>query len=116
MAKRVWAVVACLQAAMVAGCATPPADYAATLSRQDPKWRSPQCQQIRAAAVNYVAGEKQTIGVATGMLLGPYGVGIALAGKDHREKQRILFNRELHEKCSSRPLPGELQIDPSALR
>jgi len=107
---------ACLLAAMIAGCASPPADYAAQLSRQDPKWRSPECQQIRAAAVNYQAGEKKTIGVATGMLLGPYGVGIALAGKDNRDKKRALFNREMHLRCSSKPLPPGLQIDPAALR
>ena len=100
----------------MAGCASSPANYAATLSQRDPKWFSPECQQIRAAAVNYEAGEKKTIGVATGMLLGPYGVGIALAGKDHRDKQRLLFNRELHEKCSSQPLPSELNINAAALR
>jgi hypothetical protein len=106
----------CLLTAAVSGCATPPADYAATLSRQDPKWNTPQCVQIRAEAANYAAGEKQTIGWATGALLGPYGLGIAAAGKEHRAKQRKLFAREIHLRCSDQPLPGDLRIDPSATR
>lgn len=107
------AAIACVLTALVAGCATSPADYATTLSSNDPKWRSPQCQQMRAAAARYEAGQPKTISVATGLLLGPYGLGIALAGKEHQERQRRLFARDMHMQCSSRPLPKELLIAPS---
>lgn len=90
-------------------CATPPAEYAAALSQQDPKWQTPQCRQIRAEALNYKSEERR-VSWAAGLLLGPYGLGLAAAGKEHQEKQRKLLAREVHMRCSSQPLPRELQI------
>jgi hypothetical protein len=87
-----------------------PADYAATLSNQDPKWSSPQCEEIRAAALNY---KQRNLSWAAGALIGPYGLALVAAGKEHQEKQRKLFAREMHLRCSSLPLPKELQISPS---
>lgn len=89
-----------------AGCTTAPAEYAATLSTQDPKWSSPECEQIRAKALNYKAGE--TMSIPASLLLGPYGLGMALAGKEHQEKQRKLLARDMHMLCSSLPLPAKL--------
>lgn len=100
-------------AAMVSGCTAVPANYATTLSKQDPKWRSQQCQQIRSEAANY---KERKVSWAAGMLIGPYGLALAAAGKEHQEKQRILFAREMHMRCSSRPLPKKLQVNPSATR
>ena len=97
---------ACLLAAMVAGCTSLPADYAATLSTQDPKWRSMQCEQTRREALAYKERDLRWSG---GMLLGPYGLGIVAAGKEHQEKQRKLAAREMHLRCSSMPLPAHLQ-------
>ena len=96
--------------AMVSGCTTAPADYAATLSRQDPKWLSPRCEEIRAEALSY---KERNINWASGLLIGPYGLALVAAGKEHQEKQRILFARELHMRCSSLPLPKNLQTDPA---
>lgn len=100
----------------VAGCATQPAAYAVALSNQDPKWQSPQCKEIRVAAANYAAGETKTISWAAGLVLGPYGLGLAAASKEHQEKQRKLFAREIHIRCSSLPLPKELQTMQSNTR
>ena len=97
-------------AVTVSGCTTAPADYAARLSRQDPKWQSPQCQEIRSEALNY---KERNINWASGLLIGPYGLALVAAGKEHQEKQRMLFARELHMRCSSLPLPKELQTDPA---
>ena len=99
---------ALLLAAAIAGCTTPPADYATALPSQDPKWLSPECQEMRAAAASYEAGERPLYWSA-GALLGPYGLAIVAAGKDHQAKQRKLFVRDMHLKCSSQPLPKELQ-------
>ncbi|UCI06444.1 hypothetical protein [Mesorhizobium sp. B1-1-8] len=105
------AMVAAL-AATVAGCVTSPVDYAASLSQQDPKWATPQCQQARMAASDYAAREKEHPGWGFGVLLGPYSLGLEAAIKEHEQKQRKLFAREVHLQCSSLPLPKKLESDP----
>lgn len=107
--------VACLLALSLAACATSPGDYAAALSPQDPKFATAECAEMRAAAAGFRAGQREP-SWAQGLLLGPYGLGIVAAGKDHQEKQRQLFVREMHLRCSSAPLPKELQFDPARLR
>jgi hypothetical protein len=95
-------------AAIVAGCTTSPVDYESSLSQQDQKWASPECQQARVAASGYDAREKQHPGWGF-VALGPYGLGIIAATKEHEQKQRKLVAREVHLQCSSLPLPKELQ-------
>ena len=97
-------------AATVAGCATSPVDYGASLSRQDQKWASPQCQQALKAASDYEVREKEHPGWEF-VALGPYGLGIIAAVKQHEQNQRRLFARAVHLQCSSLPLPGALQGD-----
>ncbi|MEI9429709.1 hypothetical protein [Mesorhizobium sp. Cs1299R1N3] len=99
-------------AATMAGCATSPVDYGASLSQQDQKWATPQCQQARAAASDYAVREKQHPGWEF-VALGPYGLGIIAATKEHEQKQRKLLARDVHLQCSSLPLPKELQGDMS---
>ncbi|PLP58747.1 hypothetical protein CYK37_13860 [Mesorhizobium loti] len=101
--------VAVLLVALISGCATSPTNYAATLSTKDPKWRSKQCEQIRTTALAFEAKEKETRKLAPGLLLGPYGIGIALAIKEHQDKQRKQIARDMHMRCSSLPLPEELR-------
>lgn len=104
---------ALLLAAALAGCTSTPAEYAATLSPQDPKFATPQCQQVRAEAAAY---RQRQLNWAAGALIGPYGLAIVAAGKDFQEKQRKLFARDMHLACSSQPLPKDLRIDPSIKR
>ncbi len=106
---------AILAGVALAGCTTTPANYATTLSQQDPKWNSPECQQIRLAALGYddKVGERMAIGLASGLLLGPFGLPLAAAADANQEQQRKLFAREVHMRCSSLPLPKELQLNPS---
>ena len=100
--------LAVLTTTAVAACSAPqPSEYAASLSPQDPKWRSAECVKIRAAAVDYKDGE--TLSFSAGMLGGPYGLGIALAGKEHQAKKRKQFARDMHLNCSSLPLPKSLE-------
>lgn len=98
----------CALTLVLAGCTTSPAEYASKLPSQDPKWNTAQCQQMRSAAASYDANEKKTMSFAGGMVFGPYGVAIAMAGKQHQEKQRKLFARDMHLACSSQPLPRDL--------
>ncbi|TPN13668.1 hypothetical protein FKO01_41050 [Mesorhizobium sp. B2-3-3] len=97
-------------AAAVAGCATSPVDYGASLSPRDQKWASPECQRARAAAADYEVREKQHPSWEF-VALGPYGLGLIAAVKEHEQKQRKLFARNVHLQCSSLPLPKELQGD-----
>lgn len=97
-------------AATMAGCATSPVDYGASLSQQDQKWASPECQKALTAASDYEAREKEHPGWGF-VALGPYGLGIIAATKEHEQKQRKLFAREVHLQCSSLPLPEALQGD-----
>ncbi|RFC67899.1 MULTISPECIES: hypothetical protein [Mesorhizobium] len=90
------------------GCATSPTDYVAGLSQQDPKWQTPECEKMRKAALDYDAGE-QRIYWSAGAVLGPYGLGLAAAGKEHQAKERKQLDREIHLQCSSQPFPKELQ-------
>ncbi|OQM76795.1 hypothetical protein [Manganibacter manganicus] len=107
--KRVASGIACLLAATITGCAISPAEYAATLSTQDPKWRSPQCEQARQQAAEYDAGEKDNLDWAAAPLFGPYGVALVTTIKEQEQKQRKRYSREVHLQCSSLPLPDELQ-------
>lgn len=95
----------------LAACTTVPADYAKSLSTQERKWRSPACRNLRAQAATYEARERDLYWSA-GAVLGPYGLGIVAAGKEHQEKQRKAFVREMHLKCSSKPLPPNLEPRP----
>lgn len=104
---------AAFAAAMIAGCTSTPQEYATTLSAQDPKWASPECQQIRAQALEY---KERNVNWASGLLIGPYGLAIVAAGKEHQEKQRKLFARDMHLRCSSQPLPKNLQIGPETTK
>ncbi|WP_176037080.1 hypothetical protein [Brucella tritici] len=99
----------CLLSLTLVGCTTSPQNYAASLSTQDPKWQSPQCEEIRAEATNYEARETKASDLAPGLLIGPYGLGIAAAIKENDEKRRKIFVREMHLRCSSAPLPRELE-------
>jgi len=105
-------VVLVALAATLAGCVTSPVDYEASLSQQDPKWASPECQKARMDASNYAAREKEHPGWGFSVLLGPYSMGLVAAIKEHEQKQRKLFAREVHLNCSSLPLPKNLESDP----
>jgi hypothetical protein len=104
---KLWIAVG-VAAGMASGCTAVPADYAATLSKQDPKWLSPECQQIRAEASTY---KQRKVSWASGLLLGPYSMALVAASKEHQEKQRKLYAREMHLRCSSQPLPRNLQTN-----
>jgi hypothetical protein len=107
---------ALLALTLLAGCASKPADYAATLSMQDPKWETPECKEIRLAAVNYndKVGSRVAIGLVSGLLLGPFGIPIAAAADANQDQVRKQFNREVHLRCSSLPLPEKMQAKPPA--
>lgn len=107
--KRLTIGAAILLLTVLAGCSrTVPTEYAATLSPHDPKWQSESCQRMRAEAARHDVDPDDTFTLGKGVLLGPYGIGIAVAGMEHRENKRREFARDLHLQCSSQPLPSAL--------
>jgi hypothetical protein len=102
-------------ALLLAGCTSTPDRYAATLPQNDPKYNSKDCMDIRLAALNFnnKTGSRMAIGLASGLLLGPFGLPIAAAADAEREDARKLFAREIHMRCSSKPLPKNLEIKPA---
>jgi hypothetical protein len=109
MRRTAWTAIGAV--AIVSGCTSVPADYAASLSKQDPKWSSPRCVEARSAALKY---KERNLYWASGLLIGPYGLAIVAAGKEHQEKQRVMLARDIHLQCSSQPLPNKLKVRSAA--
>lgn len=101
---------------VVAGCTSTPDKYASTLSTKDPKWETADCKDIRLAALQYddKVGSRAAVGIASGLLLGPFGIPIAAAADASQEEKRKSFAREVHLRCSSTPLPENLREKPPA--
>jgi len=111
--KRATTGAAILLLAALAACSkTVPSEYASTLSPADPKWQSEACRQMRADAARHDVDPDDTFTLGKGVLLGPYGIGIAVAGMEHRENKRREFARDLHLQCSSQPVPQALKVTP----
>lgn len=100
--------LACLLA--LAACASAPAPTA--FAPSDPKAASPECRQARAAAAEWEANRKPPMNLAVGVLMGPYGLALAAASRDHQAKKRKLLARDIHLACSSAPLPANLRVAP----
>ena len=97
----------------LAGCASAPARTSTAFAPSDPKASSPECQKARAAAAEWEANKKPPMNLAVGVLMGPYGLALAAASRDHQAKKRKLFARDIHLACSSAPLPNNLRISPA---
>lgn len=111
--KRATTGAAILLLATLGACSkTVPTEYASTLSPHDPKWQTSSCQQMRAEAAHHDVDPDDTFTLGKGVLLGPYGIGIAVAGMEHRENKRREFARALHMECSSQPVPQALKVTP----
>lgn len=103
-------LAACLLA--LAACSSTPAPTSTALPQFDPKASSPECQQARAAAAAWESNKKPPMNLAVGALMGPYGLALAAASRDHQAKKRKLLARDIHLACSSAPLPANLQVSP----
>lgn len=103
--------------ALISGCTATPDKYAASLPQNDPKFNTQECKDIRLQALSFdnKTGSRMAIGLASGLLLGPFGLPIAAASDAEREEARKLFAREIHMRCSSKPLPKNLEVKSETL-
>lgn len=94
------------------GCASNPRSFAVAL-QDDPKFDSPECREIRLKALDYddKVGSRMAIGLVSGLLLGPFGLPFAIAADANQNEERLSWNREIHLRCSSEPLPETLQAE-----
>lgn len=94
-------------ALVCAGCsvAAKPQTTIHTISPADPKFSSPECLDIRNRALVYddKVGERAVIGIASGLLLGVFGLPIAAAADAAQNQEREAFNREIELRCMTNP-------------
>jgi len=96
----------------ISACAPKPQIYAEKLAAEkDPKFDSPECLSIREKALTYddKTAERAVTGLALGLFLGPFGLPLAAAGDASQNEDRRAFAAEIHRRCSSKPLPKELE-------
>jgi hypothetical protein len=88
-------------AAALAGCAGTPQQSLGTLDQADPAYGSQACLDARNVALTYnnKAGTSVGVGLASGILLGPFGLIPALAFDMNRGSDRKAFNAELDRRC-----------------
>jgi hypothetical protein len=91
----------------LSACAAKPQQFTGQLDHSDPKYKSKECADIRLKALDYddKVGSRVAIGLASGLLLGPFGIPIAAAADASQNAEREAWNREIHLRCSSKPLP-----------
>lgn len=99
----------------LASCTATPDKYAASLPENDPKYNTQECRDIRKAALEFdnKTGQRMAVGLAGGLLLGVFFLPFAAASDAEREDARKLFAREIHMRCSSKPLPKNLEVKPA---
>ncbi|WP_074471707.1 hypothetical protein [Bosea sp. BIWAKO-01] len=91
------------------GCTTQPASYAGSLNHSDRKWQSAACKEARQKAENYASAETEHL--KSSVMIGVLSPSSALAAVNVTNQQNVRrkqFNRDLHLRCSSAPLPGDL--------
>ena len=86
---------------VLAGCAQNPRKTSLELSTADPKYSSEECVYIRNRILEYNdrVGSRFAIGVASGLLLGPFGLPIAVAADVNQNNERAHLNAELERRC-----------------
>lgn len=88
-------------AAILAGCAAQPQQTVVNLDTASAKYSSDECRMARQTALAYDdnVGGRVGAGLALGLLLGPFGVPLAMAMDSSQNTKREAINTELVKHC-----------------
>ncbi|TVR07017.1 MAG: hypothetical protein EA385_14110 [Salinarimonadaceae bacterium] len=89
----------------VGACAQNPRLTSLELSVEDPKYASEECVYVRNRVLEYDdrVGSRMAIGLVSGLLLGPFGIPIAMAADANQNTEREHINAELQRRCVTAP-------------
>ena len=92
------AILCCLA---VIGCATTPQRAVVALDMTDPLYTSEGCVQMRSIAMQHDNGtlSRAGFGMASGLLLGPFGLIPAIMADSSANDKRATINAELTRQC-----------------
>ncbi len=89
----------------VVGCAVSPQETVSELDKSHPNYNTVECREARNIALQYdeKVAQRMGMGMLTGLLLGPVGIGLSAAA-DVREKQtQDALIDELKSQCTGEP-------------
>lgn len=94
--------VAALTVAL-AGCAAQPQQTVVNLDTRSSKYSSEECRMARQTALSYDdnVGARVGGGLALGLLLGPFGIPLAMAMDSAQNDKRQAINTELVKHCGA---------------
>lgn len=101
------------------GCATVEAPHSVVqqLNSATPKYQSSACRQARQAALIYdeKSGERIGLGVGLGLLLGPFGLPLAMAADVTQAEKRKATVSQLREACEGELAPSAISTPTGVL-
>lgn len=98
----------------LAGCAAQPQQTVVQLDTNAPKYASDECRAARQTALAYDdnAGTRIGAGLALGILLGPFGIPLAMAMDASQNDKRQAINTELVKHCGGNLLQSTFKVVP----
>lgn len=89
----------------IAACASNPQQTVMTLDERDPEYSSKECLDARNIAMQYddKVISRMGIGLGLGLLLGPFGIPLAIMADMNQNEKREYLNREIEKRCKTQP-------------
>lgn len=98
---------------LLSSCAAQPQKTVGELDVAHPNYQTAECLEARKVALNYddnVAG-RMGIGLAAGLLLGPFGIPLAMAADAAQNEKREAVNKEIQKHCGGTPRTAAPKAD-----
>jgi hypothetical protein len=76
-----------------------------TLDERDPQYSSRECLDARNIAMQYddKVISRMGIGLGLGLLLGPFGLPLAVMADMNQNEKREYLNKEIEKRCKTQP-------------
>jgi hypothetical protein len=89
-------------------CASNPQQTVMTLDERDPQYSSRECLDARNIAMQYddKVISRMGIGLGLGLLLGPFGIPLAIMADMNQNEKRDYLNIEIDKRCKTQPYQG----------